>query len=388
MLSQIDNVDRAMQNFITFTRLNHDGSVGRLARRLVIGWFYRQEDRGAAISRLAPRLRTMATPRSSCLSRVKGSMSGTVKDLLSYIDLNEVRFRWPSNFIFFCGGQSTDDEKDPVSLRHYLLKERNIGRKINAEIVLAEAANQLYRDTDYKDLISYEEDIAKISSIVLLIAESAGSLSELGAFVATDHLRQKLYVIMQEQFHDAESFVRFGPIKRLENEKSTRVAFYPWRVNGRNRIVKSSIYEHVPELVNFVNLRLSEITQSFKFGATDNAPLQDFLIVLWLTHVSQAITREKIREYSLLLGHEISNSRIDKCFYCMKLAGWMDKYAYSGSRYYYTKFSKDFVERFSFQSKSPINDSRRWLSLIQPAIVRETSLTKPFLKKIMERKDG
>lgn len=41
---------------ILFTRLNPRGSVGRLARRSVIGWSYRQGTRGAAISRLAPRL--------------------------------------------------------------------------------------------------------------------------------------------------------------------------------------------------------------------------------------------------------------------------------------------------------------------------------------------
>ena len=59
-------------------------------------------------------------------------------------------------------------------MRHYLLNERKIGRRLKADIVLAETANQLYRDTAYKDLITFEEDIAKISALVLVIAESSG----------------------------------------------------------------------------------------------------------------------------------------------------------------------------------------------------------------------
>lgn len=46
-------------------------------------------------------------------------------------------------------------------MRHYLLNERKIGRRLKADIVLAETANQLYRDTAYKDLITFEEDIPR-----------------------------------------------------------------------------------------------------------------------------------------------------------------------------------------------------------------------------------
>ena len=45
----------------------------------------------------------------------------------------------------------------------------------NAHFVYAESATQLYRDSKYKDLIAFEEDIAQISDIVLIIGESAGS---------------------------------------------------------------------------------------------------------------------------------------------------------------------------------------------------------------------
>jgi hypothetical protein len=55
--------------------------------------------------------------------------------------------------------------------------------------VLAEDAFRLFRDSDYSDLISFEEDLARIASVVLVIAESAGSLAELGAFASNDTIR-------------------------------------------------------------------------------------------------------------------------------------------------------------------------------------------------------
>ncbi|WP_412050262.1 retron St85 family effector protein [Hoeflea sp. Naph1] len=315
-------------------------------------------------------------------------MAETVNDLLSFVDLNEIRFRWPSEFIFFCGGRSSNDPRDPVSLRHYLLEEKKIASRLEAKIVLAEAANQLYRDTSYKDLITYEEDIAKISRIVLLIAESSGSLAELGAFASTEHLMRKLYVIMQEEYYLAESFVRFGPVKRLENEGATRVAFYPWRVNGKGRIVKASMRQHVSELVRFINDRVSEGNKTFRFGADENSQLRDFIVVLWLAEVAQAITTERITEYAGLLGYSISWQRVQDCFYCMKLAGWMDQCAYSGSTYLIRKSNTGIVERFAFQPGSTVKDTGRWLALTQKAIAKETALKRPFLRTVMERRNG
>lgn len=170
----------------------------------------------------------MATPRVPCLLRVKSPVPESVEDLLSYVDLNELRFKWPSAFIFFCGGRSSENPKDPVSLRHFLLNEKRIEPRLDAKVILAEAANQLYRDSSYKDLITYEEDIAKISRLILLIAESAGSLAELGAFSSSEQIKKKLSVLMQQKHFDAESFVRFGPVERLQNEDESKVAFFPW----------------------------------------------------------------------------------------------------------------------------------------------------------------
>lgn len=332
--------------------------------------------------------RTMATPRVPCLLRVKSAVSESVEELLSYVVLGELRFQWPSAFIFFCGGSSSEDSNDPVSLRHYLLNERKIASRLNANVILAEAANQLYRDSSYKDLITYEEDIAKISRLILLIAESAGSLAELGAFSSSGQIKKKLSVLMQQKYFDAESFVRFGPIERLQNESETKVAFFPWRTNGKGRVVKSSIRDHVAEIIRFINDRIDDVPQTFQFGLESNRDARDFAIILWLSSVAQAITADRISDYSEKLGHPVVRARVLDCFYCMKLAGWMEACPYSGSTYLIRKSTVDVVDRFAFKAESKIRDGSRWLALTQAAIKRETGLTRPLLRTAMEMRDG
>jgi hypothetical protein len=120
--------------------------------------------------------------------------------LYNDIDLDQLRIRRPTRFIFFCGGAIAPAGESAKSLRCSLLRDKKIGRRLKAEIVLAEKANQLYRDTDYPDLISFEEDIARIAAMVLVIAESAGSLAELGAFATNDMIRPALSILIQTSY--------------------------------------------------------------------------------------------------------------------------------------------------------------------------------------------
>jgi hypothetical protein len=329
----------------------------------------------------------MAAPRVPCLLRVKRLLAESVEDLLGYVDLDDLRFKWPSAFIFFCGGSSSNVTHDPVSLRHYLLKERKIEARLDGKVILAEAANQLYRDSSYTDLITFEEDIAKISRIILLIAESAGSLAELGAFASSEQIKKKLSVLIQQKYFAEESFIRFGPIERLHKEDESRVAFFPWRVNGKGRVIKASIKDHVSKIVQFVNEKISDVPNTFQFGLASNKDYRDFALVLWITGVAQAITADRLSDYAGKLGHPITRSRVLNCSYCMKLAGWMDLCPYSGSTYLIRKSTADVVDRFAFKADAKFKDVKRWTTLTQAAIKKETGLAQPFLRTVMEKRD-
>ena len=289
----------------------------------------------------------------------------------------------PSRFIFFCGGATSENARDACSMRHYLLNERKIGRRLKADVVLAETANQLYRDTTYQDLITFEEDIAKISTIVLVIAESAGSLAELGAFASNKTLSRTLTILMQEKYADAESFIRFGPVERIKNDDNDRVAFFPWRMHKNSKIVKSSASPHITSIIEFVNDRLSKVPTTTTLSANDD--LRDFVILYWILFLSLAIPLGKLTSYaSNMIGH-LDDRAVRRKLYCMQLAGWVDRKRYSNVDYYYCCFDVDPIH-YKFREGVAERESIRRKADVVGVIQRDLSLPKHIRKVAAENR--
>jgi hypothetical protein len=173
-----------------------------------------------------------------------------LEPLVNALDLSKVRLRPPERFIFFCGGKISDPPARPTSLREYL--RRRIKRIGDTKLVYAESATQLFRDSGYGDLIQFEADIAQISEIVLLIAESSGSLTELGAFSLHEKIAGRLQVFVSDEYYKAESFIRRGPIRRLDKA----VSYYPWRTYKDSRLKITSIRSHIRDIRSDISKRL------------------------------------------------------------------------------------------------------------------------------------
>ncbi|MFS8147961.1 retron St85 family effector protein [Rhizobium sp. BR 249] len=273
------------------------------------------------------------------------------------LDFQHIRVKRPRKFVFFCGGVIGNDDNKPKSLRQYLLRTRNIAPRIKADIVLAETANQLYRDTEFNDLITFEEEIAIISSLVLVIAESAGSLAELGAFATSNQIRQTMAVIMRTEHYGQNSFVRYGPIEKLRRENDKRIGTFPWRSNGHDILVKSSIRDHVRVITDFINSQISIEPDEFLFRS--NEQFQSFCIILWILHISRAISITELEDYSSRLGLNITRKDIKNKLYCMKIAGWVDEYTYSNKTYWHAKTDIDPICRYSYRDEVIERDTPR-----------------------------
>jgi hypothetical protein len=200
-----------------------------------------------------------------------------------------------------------------------LYRTKHFANKLNAEIVLAETARDLYRATQYKDLISFEEDIARIASLVLVIPESPGSLAELGAFAANDIIRRALRVIMQQRFENDESFIRFGPIELLiKRHGRDFVGFYPWRVDATPRI--RAISPHYKSVVEFINHHLDRIPASTAYKI---AGLEVFYVTYWVTNILMAVSSSVLTNCVLSLLPDADADDIINKLYCLVIAGWL-----------------------------------------------------------------
>lgn len=133
----------------------------------------------------------------------------------------------PTNVIFLCGGQcSSINDATPLSLRDAFLKISDNPAINRSVLIQAEEITSLSFFKDhYRDLLRFETDLAQISELILLFCESEGSLAELGAFAVSDEIAKRLLVIIRDKYWEADSFVRLGPLRYLENNHGSEAVY-------------------------------------------------------------------------------------------------------------------------------------------------------------------
>lgn len=266
-------------------------------------------------------------------------MSEEIAKLYSDLNPDTARFKVPFKSLFLCGGIIADAEQGaPKSLRDYIYRTRKL--KLASKIVRAEAATQLYRDTSYHDLIEFEEDIARVASIVLVIAESPGSLAELGAFTVNTTIRRSLRIIAQTKYQAAESFIRFGPIERIQKPNPEYVGFYPWKVSKTGRFIASSARPHYAAMQSFIKDSLNKAPGSRAFN-TNNDNRKKFYIIYWIIYLLFAASISVILKIVRTIYPEITFDELRNKMYCMKLMYWIDRESYSGKEYYFALGEED-----------------------------------------------
>jgi hypothetical protein len=254
-----------------------------------------------------------------------------------------------------------------------LYRVRSLPEYVRGNIVRAETATQLYRDTKlgYSDLISFEEDIARIATIVLVIAESPGSLAELGAFASNETIRRALRIIIQTSHSIDESFIRYGPVERIKNDGANSaegfVGVYPWRTRKTGKVIVSSAKSHHSQIVRFINSHLDAAQRSEPFP--NDLALRRFYVIYWIVYLAMAITTRSLVNLVRSLISTISEQEVLNAIYCMKIAGWIDSEEYSSQKYYFVCWDKDpFL--YSFNALVGNKDSVREKAAVSKALLK------------------
>lgn len=296
------------------------------------------------------------------------------------------RYIGPKHIIFLCGGiiSAQEDTKAALSVRDYLYRIRKGHKRLHGAIVLAETAQHLYRDTSYEDLISFEEDIAKVASIVLIISESPGSLAELGAFASEPIIRDSLRLIISEEHNGAESFVRYGPIKRIENIDRERIGIFPWKNHKSNgSIVKASIKPHYTEIIQFINDKTDQIPNSFSY---ENIPEKKiFFDIIWLLSLFELASPEPLYDAVRILHPDMTDARIRNCLYTLLVCKWINVFSYANKDYYYLPENHDPYE-YAFIAGQRIRGVAATKLSIAEEFKNGAGIRKAVLKRLVEKR--
>ena len=134
------------------------------------------------------------------------------------LDADRIHVQSASDVIFLCGGRYTDiSERVPRSLRDAFLKIIDYEPLKEKVLIQAEEITAGYSFFErYDNILDFETDLAQIVELIILFSESEGSLAELGAFAMIDEIAQRLFVVVRQKHWKADSFVKLGPLRRIE----------------------------------------------------------------------------------------------------------------------------------------------------------------------------
>jgi len=263
---------------------------------------------------------------------------------------------------------------------------RQAEKAIKAKVVLAEAAQQLYRDTSYSDLISFEEDIAKIASIVLVISESPGSLAELGSFSSEVAIRSTVRIIISEDHNVAESFVRYGPIKRIENISRSHIGIFPWRVHkSTGMVIKASISPHYREITNFIKSHVDAVPDTFTYSLVPEKAV--FFDIIWVLSLLEAVPPEPLYEAVRIVHPALTDGRIKDYLYTLRVCKWIDVFSYSGRDYYFLPRNSDPFE-YAFLPGQRVRDVSATKLEITADFQSQAVIGKAVIRRLFDKRQS
>jgi hypothetical protein len=138
------------------------------------------------------------------------------------LDAGRIHVQSASDVIFLCGGPFSDISTTiPLSLRDAFLKILDYEPLKERILIQAEEITSGYSFFEhYDNILDFETDLAQIVELIILFSESEGSLAELGAFAMIDEIAQRLFVIVRQKHWDELSFIKLGPLRRIERKYS------------------------------------------------------------------------------------------------------------------------------------------------------------------------
>lgn len=133
------------------------------------------------------------------------------------------KIRYQQYDVFLCGGASRKDQK---SYRDQIRDELNKSFPNYLNILYPE---DLFIDMlnrkDY-DLLTMEKVLAQNCDLIIIVPESPGSFTELGAFVNNEDTAKKVLVLQHQKYKRQRSFITQGPVSYIANNYKNSILYF------------------------------------------------------------------------------------------------------------------------------------------------------------------
>lgn len=190
--------------------------------------------------------------------------------------------------------------------------------------------------------MSFEQDIAQISHLIVLFSESYGSIAELGSFCVIDEIASKTIVFIDDENYRDLSFVSLGPLRVLRNkygEESISVIDKEY-VNIKKISDLSSVdHRKFDELIrNSIKSRLSRIPD--KTTLNSSVPGHIIKLSVGLIQHYGALQQWEIDLFLNAFGVSVKKEELDNYLLCAKFFEWVGDSTVGQRTFFYSKVKK------------------------------------------------
>ncbi|CAI2025371.1 retron St85 family effector protein [Serratia fonticola] len=295
-----------------------------------------------------------------------------IKKQFEQLDIGNFNVDISYRLLFVCGGKVDGSAKIPPSFRDRLfLYTAKDDPELHEHFVLAETFKDYFKENAYPDLLIFEDDIASLSSLIIIFLESPGSLVELGIFCNKPEFYKKLLIIVpEEEVTNEDSFIYLGPLEYIRRKAPSSVLTYPWPESDKEKY-DSDILE---DLYGNINLKLDSIPKTEQF----NDKISGHLALLISEIISQCypIQLNEIEIAINSIGIKILQKEVSRYLYLLQKMEIIGLLSYSSNKYYYPLRRQKWVKFGKTKDDLPMDNKKFFMSIRQSFILSTDPLSK------------
>lgn len=277
----------------------------------------------------------------------------SIVDFAASLKISHCKIQNTPDLLFLCGGPTAAGGSGPyVSARDFF--HRYLSRlkpELASRVRLAEVLDEWFRgdrDEAFPDLLELEKYLAHLAAVTVLFVESPGSIAELGAFAATEALCPKTVAIMNEPIAQRPSFIKYGPVRRLENVNPDHVLFYPWNFGDVCCAGNLEVFDEVSrDLVHLIESKDRERPKQIAFNRDDTG--HTLLLVADLLRLAGVAKDSAISECLQVLGCTKADSELLCHFSILQGAGFIAKRRRQTETFYESRPTRAPFISYAFQ---------------------------------------
>lgn len=275
--------------------------------------------------------------------------------LLSSLDIPACRIEFSGTpIVLLCGGKvsskNNPDNNDPPleSLRHAVSNHHT-----GFEIFRPEEITNWQSDSIFKDLISFELELASICSLVVIILESEGALVELGAFSQLPELSDKIVAIRATEFANTDSFINLGILRFIIAKNPKNVKSYPWDTKNPNSILREVIVDITSDIQQVLNnLPKTQVLKADNFSHI-------MVMICGLLKLFTALKESEIFEYLGILNTKTTKDALKGKLFLLLKFQIIKIQIYSDATFYMQGSENFHTLRISSKEKDKVLDTLR-----------------------------